>query len=604
MKRLLLYLIIVILATPVMSAQGDNVSFEIIPPREVITGQQFKVIYRLNNAQGSSFTAPKIEGLSLRYGPSTSTSTSMQIINGRTSSSSTVDYTYIYYADKEGQYTIPEAQINVNGHNLKAVAKTFKVLPADSRPSQSNSSSVDISDRYSQLDNKPIGKDDIFVRVILNKNSAYENEAVECTLKLYTKYEAISSFNSTSTPTYEGFLVEDVPVQPELNAIEHYNGQNYRTAILRRYILYPTKTGTLTVTSGSYDVVVQQLERISQGYFYYTRPIEKPVKLNEYTARLTVKPLPSPAPASFNGAVGSFNIKSSLSTTTLRTNEAAQINYVISGRGNIKFLSDPEPEFPSQFELYSPNHIVDAKVSGNNMTGTVTSEFTFVPQYPGDFTIPAYEFSYFDTEKNQYVTLTTESYDVRVAKGVGTSAATADAPGVTANATDIRHIHLGAGNLSSSHSYIVDGAAYWIIFVVLTICLVAIIVISKQRDKANADTTRRRIAKANKVARKHLTTAEKYLKSGNNDMFYDSLLKAMWGYLADRLNMQTAQLVRDNVADKLSEYGADDNLIKETIGLLDDCEIARYTPDMPELAPNQLIHKAENIINNIESIKH
>lgn len=580
-----------------------QVSFNIIPPRDVVAGQQFRVVYRLSNAQGSSLNAPTVPGCTLRFGPSTSTSMSTQIINGQTSTSSTIDYSYVYIADKEGEYTIPAATIIVDGKTLTADAKKFRILPPD-KTNPNNQSQVSATDRNSQTVDRPIGKDDIFVRVILNKSSAFENEAIECTLKLYTKYESIASFNATSTPTYEGFLVEDVPVQAELNALENYNGQNYRTAVLRRYILYPQKTGSLTVTSGSYDIVVQQLERINQGYFYYTRPIEKRVKLSEYTAKVNVNPLPSPAPAGFDGAVGKFSITSKLSSTELKTNEAAILTYTIDGTGNIKFLKDPSPTLPTEFELYNPSHDVTAKVAGANMTGKMTSEFTFVPQYPGTFEIPPYSFVYFNPTTAKYETVMADGFAVNVAKGASSpSQNVGETPGLKAKNTDIRHIHQGDKNLSKQHSYIIESPIYWATFVVLTLILIALSIILSHQNKKRADVDRMRVTKANKVARRHLRVAEKQIGSNNTEAFYEALLKALWGYLGDKLNIPASELVRGNIAEKLTEYGASEELISETLSLIDDCEMARYTPNSPELAPKQLYNKATDVIKQLEAVK-
>lgn len=596
------YLLYVILLTLISFGVSAQVNFSILPPRDVVAGQQFRVVYRLSNAQGTSLNAPSVQGCDLRYGPSTSTSQSTQIINGQMSSSSTVDYSFVYTAPKAGEYVIPAATIQVNGRTLTADSKKFKVLPPDSRD---DSSQVSAYDRQSQTVDRPIGKDDIFVRVILNKSSVYLNEAVECTLKLYTKYEAISSFSASSTPTYEGFLVEDVEVQPELNALEHYNGQNYRTAVLRRYILFPQKTGRLTVTSGSYDVVVQQLERINQGYFYYTRPIEKPVKLSEYTAALTVKPLPSPAPEGFDGAVGNFSISSDLSTDHLKTNEAATLTYTISGKGNIKYLKDPQPQFPDEFELYPPSHNVSAKVSGNTVSGTSSSEYTFVPQYPGKFTIPEYKFSWFDPAAGEYKTQSVPAFTLTVAKGSGAPRSSeGETPGLKAKNTDIRHIYLGDKNPSHSHSYLLESVIYWGVYVLLTVAMILLAIMFNRRNRNRADVNRMRVSNASKAARKHLKKAAACMKSGNNSNFYEALLKALWGYFSDKLSLSGSELTRDCIADKLSEYGADESLVKESIELIDDCEMARYTPNRPELAPSQLYAKAETVINSVESIKH
>lgn len=604
MKKISLFILFL---TASVAAIAQQVDFTIIPPRNVVAGDRFRVAYRLSNAEGNSLQAPQIDGCTLLYGPSTSTSFSTQIINGRQSSSSTIDYVYTYQADKEGTFTIPSASISVDGKTLRADAKQFVVLPPDKNRPQSQSGypqqqyPSQPSIQPQQPSNAKISSDDIFVRVILNKSTAYEHEAVECTLKLYTKYEAISSFNSTGLPTFEGFLIEEVDVKAELNQIEHYNGQNYRTAILKKYILYPQKTGKHTVNSGAYDIVVQQLERVNQGFFYITRPIEQSVHLADYKSTLNVTPLPSPQPEGFNNAVGNFSITDELPVEAMKTGEAATLTLKVTGSGNIKFIKEPTVEFPDELELYPVKNDANASVTGATMKGQLTCQYTFVPQYPGNFTIPAVEFVYFNPADKEYHTLTTQPHSISVAKGANTISSP-DSQGLKAKAEDIRYIRTGNKSLSKSHSYLASSSFYWILYGILTVILISILILYRKQLQRKSDVAGMRISKAGKVARKRLKAADKCIKDGKTDAFYGTMLQAIWGYVGDKFSLNASTLTRDNISEQLSAHGASESLISEIINLIDDCEMARYTPNDPSLSPDQLMKKAQALIQQIETI--
>lgn len=575
-------------------------SFNVIPPRNVIAGQRFQVVYRLSNAQGGNPRVGEIKGCQLLYGPSKSTSQSYQIINGVQTSSSTIDYTYVYRADNAGTYTIPAASIDADGKKLQTSETSFTVLPADSNASgQSSARPGDIS---TQTPDKKISGTDIFVKASLNKTSVYEQEAIECTLKLYTKYDGISSFAQSTPESYEGFLIEEVNLQNNPVGIEHYNGQNYRTVVLRKYILFPQKSGKLTLKTGAYDVVVQQYERIDNGYFYMTRPVERNVKLASSDVVINVKPLPSPAPAAFDGAVGRFDVNSSLSSQNLRTNEAATLTYRITGTGNIKYIKAPKVTFPDEFQQYSPNQSVDAHVSGSTVTGTMNVEYTFVPDAVGDFDIVASPFVYFDPSKNEYITIDLPSYPINVVKGVGVGSQESDQKAVKIKNTDIRHIKTGDKNLSHEHRLYADSLLYWLIYPALILLLVIITLVAVKRHKANSDVVGMRKSKAGKMARRRLGLASKYMQKNDSAAFYDAVLKALWGYIGDKLSMSASALTRNNVSEELTRYGAGESTIAHLIGVLDECEMARYTPESLNRPLKDVYDDAFNAMNELQSV--
>ncbi len=600
MKRVISHLLLFWLSAFAIAAQT---SFTVQPPRNVIAGNKFNVTYRLQNGQGSNINVSPIDGCSLLYGPSVSTSQSYQVINGQATSSSTVDYSYIYRADKEGTYTIPEASIVVDGKTLRTQPVSFKVLPPDKNASQGGGNGVRVDDVSTQTPDREISKDDIFVRIILSKQHAYEQEAIECTIKLYTKYQSISSFMVTTPPSFDGFLIDEVDQQASLNEIEHYNGQNYVTAVLKKCIIFPQKSGKLTINSGKYDITVQQLERVSNGFFITTRPVDREVKLQPYTATINIENLPSPKPAGFTGAVGQFNLESRISSSSFRTNEAASITYIITGTGNIKYIKEPSVQLPVEFEQYTPKTDVRTRVAGSNVTGTVTVEYTFVPQSVGNFVIPAEEFVYFNPSKKEYVTLNTDPYNITVDKGVSASSTGVVQQDITAKVTDILHIKLGDKKQSIDTTPLFFKGWYWILWIVILAVAFTAVAVYRKRLRLNADVVGRKVAKANKVARKRLKIAADYMNSGKNDSFYEEILRALWGYISDKLNIPVAQLSRDNVSEKLRVYGVSDETIDKTIHILNECEMARYTPEDSRQSPREIYDATSEVMNSMESIR-
>lgn len=589
-----------------MAAAGmaAQTSFQVVPPRNVIAGNTFYVTYRLTNGDGSGITAPPIQGCKLLSPrPGVSTMQSVQIINGRQSSTTTEDYNYTYRAEKEGTYTIPAATIQCDGKSYQTQPVKFTVLPADRHAAQQGQAGYPqarVDDLASQDSQASIGKNDIFVRVILNKSHAYEGEAIECTLKLYTKFERINSFMVVTPPTFDGFLIEELDTQASLNAVEHYNGQNYITAVLKRCIIFPQKPGKLTINSGKYDLSVVQLERVSNGFFISARPVEKEVKLQPFSQSVNITALPEPAPASFTGAVGKFKFESRLSNDHPRTGEAISLKYIITGTGNIKYLKEIKPEIPDEFEQYTPNTQSNTRVSGNTVTGTVTTDFTIVPQSVGKFRIPDEEFTYFDLESKKYVTLTAPGYTLDVAKGSGTTTGS-DQRDIEAKNTDILHIRLGASDLSHDHTPVIRHWWYWAIFIVLLALTTGGLLTYRRRMRLDADVAGKRTMRASKVARKRLKTAEAFMKNHDSARFHEEMLKALWGYLSDKLNIPASQLTRQNIVDTLTRRGVSAALSEKVIEILDNCEMARYTPDSSlDSSVEALYNEASETINAME----
>lgn len=579
-------------------------SFDLVQPRTVIEGRNFTLTFRLTNGEANPPAAPKLDNCTLLYGPSTSTMSSTQIINGKMTSSYSVDYSFVYRADKAGEVSVPAVSVRDGSKNLSSRPGRFNILPDDGSSSPVNgrpagqprqtAPSAPASDRISQ--------DDLLVRVSFSRNKVYEQEPVIATIKVYTKYD-ISSFLVTTQPAFEGFLSEELPVQLETNT-ENYNGQNYHTAVLKRLLLYPQHEGKLSVNTGKYEVTLVQHEQINMGYFVTYRPVERKITTTSNAATLDVMALPQPQPDGFNGAVGKFTVRTELTPELLRTNEAATYSYIIEGTGNIKFLNEPKIKFPAGVDTYTPKTDIDTRVAGANMTGTFRTDFTIVPQEVGSLKIEGTPFVYFDPESRQYKTLPVDTYDVKVIRGSSTSTETST-KAVDTQMDDILHI-VPSGSMPQQkvHTYLFDNIYYWLAYAVALAVLITVIIVYRRHIRLAADVTGRRLARAGRVANKRLREARKYLRSGDSDAFYASLAKALWGYVSDKLSIAPSQLMRDNIESRLTDFGADETGVSGMLEILDECEMARFTPNHTESEKTALYDKAVSVINNIENTRH
>ncbi len=599
-----LRLAIFILAVITSVTAFCQTSFKVISPGNVIAGRNFSLTFRLSNGQSNTPRPPELQGCDLLYGPSVSTMSSSQYINGQMSSSTSVDYTYMYRATTPGKVTVPEVTVNSGGKNYTSHSVTFEILPPD-KPQQQQGQSQQTSPQVSAVDpstHRPgqVSPNDLFVRVSFSKAHALEQEAVMATIKVYTKY-SITSFLVTQQPLFDGFLSEELPVDLEVN-LENYNGQNYNTAVLKRLLLYPQKSGKLTVNSGKYDITIQQFELVNMGFFTTQRPIERQVTTESNMARIDVPPLPEPKPAGFDGAVGRFTVSTDLQPELLRTNEAAVYTYTIKGTGNIRYLKQPDIKFPASIDRYTPKTDIDAKMVGANTTGTYKVDYTIVPQEAGKLEIPGTPFVYYDIDRKEYVTLETRSYDLNVAKGSSTSSVVEQRE-IDKSMNDILHIKPSTDKRHKEISYIFHNGFYWLTFVLAIAILVGIAVIYRRQLKFNADVKGRKHARANRVVSKRLKTARSFMNAHENDKFYAELAKAMWGYISDKLSIAPSQLLRDNIASQLENYGASAQTTEELLSVLDECEMARFTPHHSDQEVAKLYDEAVAAIKNLEDVK-
>lgn len=606
MNRIRLFAILIIL-TAVATVASAAVSFTAQAPRQVAEGGKFNVTYILENAEGQGFSAPDLPWARKLYGPAMSTSfSSSWSSSGGSTSSSSQEYTMIYRAEKPGKYTIGAASITVGGKRMTTKPFTIEVISTgraereeqQREERQNGRGSVQWDDPLSQDASRSVGANDLFVRIEMSKPRVYEQQAVVCTIKLYTKYP-ISQFMPTKQPSFDGFLIEEIEQKPSLNNDEVFNGQRYKTAVLKRCLLYPQQSGKLTITSGNYDVNVVQYENFRTPFGTMSQPVERKLQVQSNQASVNILPLPEPRPATFTGAVGKFNVKTQLSSNDLKTYKATTYHYIIQGTGNIKYIKAPQVEFPKEFDVYDPKNNVKTNPAGGDISGQVTIDYTFIPQYAGEFSIPASVFTYFDPETGKYVNIDIPATQLNVEKGKGSPS-----NHYRMQNMDIRNIKTGNITLERTQSYWVEGGAYWLWYVIPTLLMVALMVYYRKQLKQRANVSLMRTKRANKVAQRRLKRARTFVKAGKRTEFYAELLTALWGYLSDKLGIPVSELSKENIAAELEAYGVNEQLRDTTLALLDKCEFAQYAPELAGDDMSKVMDEAATLIGDLENVKH
>lgn len=585
----------------VVNAAAFALSFRVEAPQQVVVGQKFSVTFQLVNAPSTPAgnpAIPSIPNCKLLFGPGISQSSSYQNINGHESSSSTIGYTYSYKAEKAGTVTIGAAKMNVGGRSLSTKPIKLQILPPDRSAQRGTQSSVQAYDIDTQTADKPVSGKDVFIRIVLSKPTAYEQEGVLCSIKLYTKYQ-VSKFITNVQPAYNGFMAEEVPVTLQ-GRFESVGGENYFAYVIKQSVLFPQQTGKLTISSGSYDLTVQQFETINTSFGRMRSPVDKTIKVNSNTASINVMPLPSPRPADFSGAVGRFSVTRALTSKKIRTNEAATIKLIISGQGNLKSLTPPKFGFSSLFDQYDPQTAVTASPSGATLSGKVTVDYTFVPQSVGQFAIDGTSFTYFDLNSHQYRTIKVDGFNLNVEKGSASNAVKYN----DAVMKDILPMETGSLDLSKSHGSIF-GEWYTIIYyIVLLMAFAIVLFIYRKKVKERANVTLMKRKGANKVANRRLKHAKRYMNKGQKELFYEEMLTALWGYYSDKLSIPVSELNRDNISKNLDGYGLSQEAIGRVINILDECEFSRYAQSAESNVPMAEIYRmACDSIDEVENTK-
>ncbi len=593
-----------------------QVTVQLQAPRQAEVGDKIRISYVVNTSDVDDFEVSEFPGFRVLYGPSTSTQSSFSMVNGKTTRSSSVTYTYMVQPTDEGVLDIPAGVATVDGKNYSSRTGRIEVLPSSSASASSsaNSGSAHSQQRggsqnesASGTTNAAIGDKDLYIDLVATKTKVYEQEAVLLTYKLYTLVNIQQL--SGEMPELDGFHVQEVDSKAQMSLkYERVNGRNYGTAVWRQYVLYPQRTGKMTVPSINFEALVEFHNTSMDPFDIFfgggslTQTVKKQIKTP--ALELDVKALPTPRPENFNGAVGKYTFSGTLTPQNLKSNDAATLRLVVSGHGNMHLMKSPVVKFPKDFEIYDPKQEDKTIHTSQGAKGTVTYDYVVVPRHGGTYDIPPVEFCYFDPDKQEYQTLKTEPYHVEVAKSAneGSSQTYTSKEDLKVIGNDIHFIKLGNVDVNNEDSTFFDSTTYWMIYVILFLVFAVLLVIFRRYVKENANYARRRVKKAGKAANQRLRNAEKLMKAHDSAAFYDEIMRALLGYAGDKLNLHTTDLNKDNVRQALTTRGVDAMLIDSYLDVVSQCEFARFAPGDPEATMDRIYTEADEAINKLNAI--
>lgn len=612
MKRFLH--IILLLCVCVCAWATGGVTFRATVPSTVEVGGKFRVQFAVNTQDVSGFTAPDFKGFDVLYGPATSSQSSFQIINGQTSQSSSVIYSFILLCNTPGTYTIGSASVQAGGKTVKTKPVQVRVLSSGNGSSSSSGSSHGGGSAASQSAAEPesgagrgVSSKDLFMTATASRTKVYEQEAVLLTYKIYTLVDLTQL--DGKLPTLDGFQIQEIPLpRTKEFQLEQYNGRNYRTVVWSQYLVFPQKSGKLTIPSITYDgVVVTRNRNIDpfEAFFNGTSGyVETKKKIVTPPIVINVSPLAN-KPSGFSGAVGKFAISSGISASSVDANDAVTLKLKVSGSGNMKLISTPVVDFPRDFETYDAKVNDNFKISRSGLTGTKEFEYLAVPRHPGTYTIPAVKFVYFDTDTRTYKTLTTEPFKLKVNKGKGGSRqSVANYNGQQQDVQqlnqDIRFIKKGNVEYHQPGDEWFASWRLWMAYIIPLAIFAVVVGLGRKRVRMNANVAMSRGRKANKAAQKRLKAAKRLLDAHEREPFYEEVLRALLGYVGDKFNMSQESLNKENIEQSLASRNVPKEYVDAFMKALDDCEFARYAPGDPEANMEQVYENSIDTISKME----
>lgn len=610
-NKLLNIMAIMFIAMYSLQAQSD-VTFKTICKKQVSVGEQFQVSYELNG-DGKDFRTPNFTNFEVIGGPFSSTSSSVQIINGSVTKTNTQTYSFHLRAIKEGRFTMPQASITVDRKRITSEPCEINVV-ASSNGSSSLSSSGKISNNSQTNDNAK----EIFMEAVPSKKKVYIGEQLMLTYRLFYTIP-ISQLSVSKSPSYSGFWTKDVTSNNgtlQQSSIMR-DGKQYNVSTLQEMVLFPQKSGTLTIDPLDITCLAQirQQRNRSQTYdpfedFFgdvfgtsYTN-VKKEIK--SQPINIEVMPLPTAnKPQSFKGAVGQFTFTSKIDKKELNVNEAFTLTLTVSGKGNIELLELPKPSFPPDFEVYDPKITLSVKDNALGISGSKKAEYIVIPRVSGDFTLDEIEFSYFNTSLERYETLKSETEQIKVNKIEGNSGNNVV---YTPGQADIKYLGSDILHINTSNKLNITGVTFYmsttyiIMLCIMFATFITTLVIFKRRVQLNKNQVLKRNKQATKTAKKRLNNAYNFLKTNNQNSFYEELSQALWGYISDKLNIVRSQLSMETVKEMMLNKNVSEDIVNEFIELLNNCEFARFAPGDPNKKMEDLYQKGIEIITKSEKI--
>ena len=614
MKKL--FCIVAFLLTAIFQMSAQNV-IRVEAPDVVAVNEQFNVTFIIEGEKSpSDFQWSSGDDFQLVWGPQKGSSSSIQIINGKRSSSHQTTFTYILIPKATGTFQLPVATALLSGDRISSTQASIQVVSDGASSSQSSGQNGGKSSgggQTSSTGSGEISSNDLFMRLSLSRTEVVIGEPITATLKIYQRANVVG-FENAKFPTFNGFWSQEtyVPNNIEFKR-ESMDDKIYNTAVLRTYVLIPQQSGTITIDPAELVCLVNIRTAPSTSNSLFDsffqdeyRTIRK--RVTTPAVKVKVNPLPAGQPASFGGGVGNFGISARLTTDNLKTHDAASLIITVSGRGNVALLEEPKVNFPPDFEVYDTKTTENTDKSNGGTSGSKSFEYPFIPRSHGDFTIDPVEYSYYDVNAGKYVTLRTEPLHVKVAKGKGgdstpvtTVNSGVERKDVKSLADDIRFIFTGKPGLSGSGSFFVGSVFFWILLALMILGATSVYLAFRKVAAMRADVAGTKNRRATKMAQKRLKLAGEYLDKNLYTAFYEELHKALIGFVSDKLNMDMSEISKDNIASALTEGGVSEEQTKAFTDLLDACEFARYSPDGGNEAMRSHYDAALKVISSIDS---
>ena len=585
-------------------AASAQVSFVVDAPRVVDLDEEFRIVF-ITNADPSSFDPPTMQGFDILAGPTSSRMSSTQIINGKRSESYEVSYTYIVQPKSVGKFTISASTVIIDGKKYSSQPLTIEVVKGDG----ANRSTA------AQTASGTVSSDDIFMRMSVSKGHVVKGEPLVATIKLYTSTKLpIAGLEGVKFPTFNGFWSQEIETPQNIEFVrENVGGVIYNAAVLRRYMIIPQQTGTISIDPSEMICQVQVQSAKSNAprsvfddFFSDTKTVKK--RISAPGIKVVVDPLPTGAPASFAGGVGEFSMSAKFNKDSLNANEAVSLIITITGAGNINLIESPKVEFPVDFEKYDVKISDNSNKSGRGASGSKVFEYPLIPRGAGEFTIPNVEFSYYDIQKKKYVTLSSGELKLKVGRDVGggasyngsTLSAGVNKQAVRSLSDDVRYIKTGTSGLKKGVSMMFGSVLYFLILAaIIAIYFITLRILGK-RIEMNRDVAGLKNRKATKVAKARLKNSEGLMKQNLNTAFYEELHRALLGYASDKLTLALSDLSREKIRESLAVKKVKDELADEFISLIDACEYARYAPDGSGVEMHNNYDRAIKLISSLE----
>ena len=595
---------------------AEKVTFEANSPLTVAVGEAFRVEFALNaKPDEDSFKAPSFEGFDVLAGPAVSQGSSVQIINGSMTKSVSYTYTFVLLPQAAGNVTVGAAEVKVDGTTYRTRPLPVEIVnegEGSGARQQSGSHRPDDAQTDAQ---SQIGKDDILLRAVVSRTSVYKNEPLHVAFKLYTRVPYVNIVPE-SAPSFNGFWSQDL-TDPNAGRVgrETYNGKVYETRVLYDYLLYPQQVGALAIEPVEMTVVAQVVvqSRNADPFFGSGREVYNvPRKVQSQRAAVTVKPLPTGAPASFSGAVGNFTMDAQFPSERIAANSGATVTVKISGTGNLTFVQAPKLPLPTSFEQYNVKTTESINTSSSGISGYRQFEYPFIARAEGTYDLEPVEFTFFDPQRMQYVTLKSKPMTLEItpdapdARGGGGDAVVMQGRGMSKEEVkmlgqDIRYIKLKGAQLRSEREPFILSAAYWILLGGILVVFAMIYVALRRQIRESQNVALVRGKRANKVAVQRFRAARRYMEEQNRHAFYEEMLRALWGYMSDKFNIPVANLTKENVREELHKRGVSSEDSQRFTAIITQCDEAQYSP-VESARMGDVYSEGVNLISRIESV--